>query len=48
VRLKLLLQSWKSINLQVVIKFWQNWFKQEPETLLSEIHKLINYIWNKE
>jgi hypothetical protein len=26
-RLKLLLQSRKSINLQVVIKFWQNRFK---------------------
>jgi hypothetical protein len=32
----------KSINGQVVIKFQQNWFKQEV------IHKLINYIWNKE
>jgi hypothetical protein len=28
-RLKLLLQSWKSINLQAVIKSEQNCFKQE-------------------
>jgi hypothetical protein len=27
--LKLLMQTCKSINFQVLIKFWQNWFKQE-------------------
>jgi hypothetical protein len=27
-RLKLLLQTWKNINRQVVIKFWQSWLKQ--------------------
>jgi hypothetical protein len=27
----LLLQSWKSINRQAVMKFWQNWFKQEAK-----------------
>jgi hypothetical protein len=41
-RLKLLLQSWESINLQVVIKFWQNWFKQEVKHY-CEIHKLIQF-----
>jgi hypothetical protein len=30
-RLKLLLQSWRSINCQVVIKFLQNWLKQEAK-----------------
>jgi hypothetical protein len=29
------------------MKFWQNWFKQEGEILLSAIHKLINSVWNK-
>jgi hypothetical protein len=32
-----------------LIKFWQNWSKQEAiNTLHSEIHKLISSIWNKE
>jgi hypothetical protein len=42
----LLLQSWKGINRQVVIKFWQKLFKQE--ILRSKIHKLIHSVWNKE
>jgi hypothetical protein len=32
----------KFINLQIVINFLQNWFKQDA------IHKLINSIWSKE
>jgi hypothetical protein len=28
-RLKLLLKSWKGLKHQALIKFWQNWFKQE-------------------
>jgi hypothetical protein len=43
----LLLKSWKGINLQVLMKFWKNWFKQEA-IIKCETHKLINSIWNKE
>jgi hypothetical protein len=28
-RLKLILQRWKILTLQAVIKFQQNWFKQQ-------------------
>jgi hypothetical protein len=28
-KLKLLLQSWKNINIWIVIKSQQNWYKQE-------------------
>jgi hypothetical protein len=35
----------KSINLQAVIKFL---IQAGGETLLSEIHKLINSVWDKE
>jgi hypothetical protein len=42
-RFKLLLQNWKSINRQVVIKFRQNWSKQEVT-----YYFLINCVWNKE
>jgi hypothetical protein len=39
-RLKLLLQSWKGINHQVVIKFQQNWLNMEGN-MKSEIYKLF-------
>jgi hypothetical protein len=40
-RLKLLLQSWKSISRQELIQ-------AGGEILLSAIHKLINSVWNTE
>jgi hypothetical protein len=41
-RLKFLLQSWKSINSQIVITFWQNWLKQEMKHYcLRSINSLI-------
>jgi hypothetical protein len=46
-RLRLLLETWKDLSRQVLIRFRPNWFKR-GETLHSEIHKLIKLIWNKE
>jgi hypothetical protein len=43
-RLKLLLQNWKGLNRQVVIKLIQT----GGEILRFKIHNLINAIWNKE
>jgi hypothetical protein len=40
---ELLLQSFKSINRQVVIKFWQKWFKH-----YVKYYGLINSIWSEE
>jgi hypothetical protein len=45
--LKLLLQNWKSINIQAVIKFLQNCIKQAVKQV-SVIHKLLTTVWYKE
>jgi hypothetical protein len=47
-RLKLLLQSRKGINLQVVIKFCAHLIQAGGEMLQSESHEVINSVWNKE
>jgi hypothetical protein len=48
-RLRLLLESWKGINKSPGInQIPAELIQAGEETLRSEIHKLINYIWNKE
>ena len=40
--------NYKDTNHQVLIRFPQNLLKQGGGNIGSEIHKLINSIWNKE
>jgi hypothetical protein len=35
-------------NHQVLIKSQQNWLKQGGRTICSEVHKLMNSVYNKE
>jgi hypothetical protein len=47
-RLKLLLKSWKGVNHQVLIKFWQKWLKQEVKHYIQRITNLLILFWKKE
>jgi hypothetical protein len=44
---KLLLKSWKVTNHQVLIESQQKRLNQGGWTIRCEVHKLINFLWNK-